>query len=52
MPLFRIGKRPELRARQSQYCVIAAGGVILKRGHELAQVPKVFDKKLLKVLGE
>ncbi len=52
MPLFRIGKRPELRARQGQYCVIAAGGVILKRGHELAQVLKVFDKKLLKVLGE
>ena len=52
MPLFRIEKRPELRARQGQYCVIAAGGVILKRGHELAQVLKVFDKKLLKVLGE
>jgi hypothetical protein len=52
MPLFRIEKRPELRAKQGQYCVIAAGGVILKRGHELAQVLKVFDKKLLKALGE
>ena len=50
MPLFRIEKRP--RARQGQYSVIAAGGVILKRGHELAQVLKIFDKKLLKSLAE
>ena len=50
MPLFRIEKRPELRQKQGQYSVIAAGGVILKRGHELAQVLKIFDKKLLKAL--
>jgi len=52
MPLFRIEKRPRLRAKQGQYSVIAAGGVILKRGHELAQVLKIFDKKLLKALAE
>ena len=51
MPLFRIEKRPRLRAKQGQYSVIAAGGVILKRGHELAQVLKIFDKKLLKALS-
>lgn len=51
MPLFRIEKRPRLRAKQGQYAAIAAGGVILKRGHELAQVLKVFDKKLLKALS-
>jgi hypothetical protein len=51
MPLFRIEKRPTLRGRQGQYSVIAAGGVILKRGHELAQVLKIFDKKLLKALA-
>ena len=50
MPLFRIEKRPRLRAKQGQYCVIAAGGLILKRGHDLAQVLKVFDKKVLKAL--
>jgi hypothetical protein len=50
MPLFRIEKRP--RARQGQYSVIAAGGMILKRGHELAQVLKIFDKKLLKTLAK
>jgi hypothetical protein len=50
MPLFRIEKQPKLRARQGQYSVLAAGGLILKRGHELAQVLKIFDKKLLKAL--
>ena len=52
MPLFRIEKRPKLRARQGQYSVVAAGGLILKRGHELAQVLKFFDKKLLRALKE
>ena len=52
VPLYRIEKRPKLRARQGQYSVVAAGGVILKRGHELAQVLRIFDKKLLKALSE
>lgn len=52
MPLFRVEKRPKLRQRQGQYCVIAAGGLVMKRGHELAQVLKVFDKKLIRALAE
>ncbi|HXS05958.1 MAG TPA: DUF2794 domain-containing protein [Rhizomicrobium sp.] len=52
IPLFRVEKRPKLRGRQGQYCVIAAGGLILKRGHELAQVLKVFDRKLLQTLAD
>ena len=51
IPLFRIEKRPKLRNRQGHYSVVAAGGVILKRGHELAQVRGIFDKKLLKALS-
>ena len=52
VPLFRIEKRPKLKAKQGQYIVVAAGGIILKRGHELAQVLKIFDKKLLKALSK
>jgi hypothetical protein len=48
MPLFRVEKRPKLRDRQGMYSVIAATGHILKRGHDLVQVLRVFDKKLLK----
>ena len=51
MPLFCIEKRPRLRAKQGQYSVVATGGMILKRGHELAQVLRIFDKKLLKALS-
>jgi len=51
VPLYRIEKRPRLRGRQGQYSVVAAGGIILKRGHDLAQVLKIFDKKLLKALA-
>ena len=50
VPLFRIEKRPKLRARQGQYSVIAAGGLILKRGADLAQVLKVFDSRRFKVI--
>lgn len=52
VPLFRIEKRPKLRGRQGAYAVIAATGVILKRGHELAHVLRVFDKKLLRLVED
>jgi hypothetical protein len=44
VPLYRIVKDPALARRQGAYAVIAAGGMILKRGHELARVLKVIDK--------
>lgn len=43
-PLYRIEKRPALARRQGAWSVIGEGGQILKRGHELAQVLRVFDK--------
>ena len=46
MPLFRIEKNPKLARRQGAFSVVAAGGLVMKRGHELATVLKVFDKAL------
>jgi hypothetical protein len=46
VPLFQIAKTPRLARRQGAFAVIAAGGTILKRGHELARVLGVFDKRL------
>jgi len=43
-PLYRIEKRPALARKQGAWAVIGEGGVILKRGHDLAQVLRVFDK--------
>jgi len=49
-PLYRIEKRPELARKQGQWAVIGQGGVILKRGHELGQVLRHFDKKRFSVV--
>ena len=45
-PLFQIVKDPKLARKQGAYSVVAASGLILKRGHDLAQVLRVFDKAL------
>ena len=44
-PLYMIEKNPKLARRQGAYSIINASGHILKRGQELAQVLKFFDKK-------
>lgn len=48
--VYRVEKRPALRARQGQYAVIGQGGVILKRGHDLTQVLRVFDARRFRVV--
>ncbi len=49
-PIYRVEKRPALRNRQGQYAVIGHGGVVLKRGHELPQVLRVFDSRKFRVV--
>jgi len=49
-PLYRIEKRPALRLKQGQWAVIGEGGVVLKRGRELAQVLRVFDSRKFTVV--
>ena len=46
LPLFRIEKHPKLAAKQGAFLVTDTHGRVLKRGHELKQVLKVFDKTL------
>ncbi len=45
VPLYQIHKVPALARRQGAFSVVAASGLILKRGHELARVLAVFDEK-------
>ena len=47
--LYRIEKVPALRQKQGQFAVIAPGGLVLKRGHDLAVVLRVFDKQRFKL---
>ena len=46
VPLYRIEKNPRLARRQGAYSVVAATGLILKRGHDLARVLGVFERNL------
>jgi Protein of unknown function (DUF2794) len=45
-PLYRIEKTPKASRRQGAYSVIAATGLILKRGHDLARVLRALDRGL------
>jgi len=49
-PLYTIEKIPALRQKQGQFSVVAPGGLILKRGHELSAVLRVFDKQRFKTV--
>lgn len=49
MPLYRIEKRPDLARRQGQWMIVSMTGAILKRGHHLSQVLKIFDRQRLKL---
>lgn len=50
VPLYRIEKRPKLRARQGIYAVVGADGQVLRRGHDLAQVLRVLERKLIRAI--
>ncbi|GAB5510145.1 MAG: DUF2794 domain-containing protein [Hyphomicrobiales bacterium] len=45
VPLYTIEKDPKMARKQGAYRVVSASGQVLKRGQELSQVLKVFDKK-------
>jgi len=47
-PLYRIEKRPKMRARQGLYAVVGMDGHVLRRGPDLAVVLKVLERKLIR----
>lgn len=49
-PLYRIEKNPRLARRQGVYSVVATTGLILKRGHELCRVLRIFDRHRLELV--
>lgn len=51
-PIYRVEKRPRLRAKQGMYSVIGMDGQILKRGHDLKTVLRVFDRKLIRAVED
>ena len=49
-PLYRIEKRPKLRAKQGLYAVIGMDGRVLKRGQNLKSVLRVLELKLIRAV--
>jgi len=49
-PQARIEKRPSLRNRQGMWTLFGEAGQVLKRGHELANVLGLLERRLLKVV--
>lgn len=45
-PLYRVEKNPKLARKQGAYGVIATTGLILKRGHDLSRVLRIFAPRL------
>ena len=50
-PVYRIEKHPRLADRQGAFMVVAMSGAILRRGKDLVQVLRVFDRSRLKLAG-
>ena len=49
-PLYRIEKRPALARRQGAWAILGQGGLVVRRGAELAQVLRWFDRKRFSVV--
>ncbi len=53
VPMYRVTKTPKLARKQGAWAVVSGQGLILKRGHDLDSVLKVFDRRRhLSVVGE
>ena len=52
MPIYRIIKSPKDTRRQGAYRIVGMNGNIVKRGHDLAQALKVFERKLMKIVED
>jgi hypothetical protein len=49
-PIYRVEKRPALARRQGAWAVLGQGDMVLRRGHELEQVLRFFDRGRFRVI--
>jgi len=50
-PLYRVEKIPALARKQGAYRIVAAGGAILKRSHDLATLMRFLDRPKLSIVA-
>ena len=51
VPIYRIVKEPSRARRQGAFLVLGRDGQVMKRGHSLPQVLRLFRAKLLKIVN-
>ena len=51
-PEVRIEKRPALRLKQGAFALVGEHGMVLKRGHDLANVMAPLERRLMRLVGE
>ncbi len=51
VPMFRVEKIPALARRQGSYRIVAATGLIMRRGHELSGVLRILDRPKLSLVS-
>ena len=51
-PEIRIVKDPALRQKQGEWILYGEGGVVMKRGHDLAGVLAPVERRLVKIVVE
>lgn len=45
-PFFKVEKNPGLGSKQGEFSILASNGRVLRRGHVLAQVLSVLDRRM------
>lgn len=51
VPMFRVEKIPALARKQGSYRIVAATGLIMRRGHELSRVLRILDRPRLSLVS-
>ncbi|MEM8626566.1 MAG: DUF2794 domain-containing protein [Pseudomonadota bacterium] len=51
-PVYEVIKQPKLARKQGAYSIVAMSGHIVKRGQDLRQVMRVFDRRLATLAQE
>lgn len=51
-PEYRVEKRPALRLRQGMWALVAEGGAVLRRGHDLSAILAPVERKLMKLVAD
>lgn len=52
VPIFRVEKHPKLADKQGAFMVVTMTGAILRRGKDIEQVLRVFDRARLKLASD